>query len=324
LGDQRKITTCLVDSGATCCIISLACLRTLITSEDQKLFKPGGSKPRFFMADGSTSSALGSVMLELEMDGEIISQEFWVMKNAPVDIILGNSLFIPRKMDISNRSGALVWDDKNNQERKCKFFDARQDHQRTFVAAPIILGAAAEGVVPPFGRAFVPSTVIGNDYYNTRTNIFGIVSRLHLQSPSTYICGYGPCHIKKGKAVVEILNADDNPLRIYPGMPLANFTMDEETKYEVKQVLLGSPAEQRNMFQTALTMAKKRETLDQIRTVERTTELSVSTTDGCREPQLAYTGNAVMVALETDKEFKDEDGNPCTYQSDVLSILASD
>ena len=96
-----NIVKTLCDSGASYSIISSSLIRKLLGESWQRQLNVRGYLPRFELADGSFSSALGKITLPMEMQqNKIVQQRFYILDTQSDQSILGVDFFI--------RSGAVL------------------------------------------------------------------------------------------------------------------------------------------------------------------------------------------------------------------------
>ena len=217
---NRKVDS-LADTGASHCVTNIRFLRSFMSeTEVEARLNTKVPRPRFYMADASISEPLGQIVLELFMGGDIIKQKFWVMKETTSDIILGNSLFIPKRMTISYDRHEVYW--KTNQGNAiCPFGKKLAKFTRDHVSPPTILSSSVEGWVPPMSAAYVPVRVDNGEHLSSESDYFGLVRPLDIQAPAQYRSASGPCRLRHGKGYVVIMNTGSTGLHVYPGLPVS-------------------------------------------------------------------------------------------------------
>ena len=221
-------------------------------------------KPRFYMTDASISEPIGQIELDLYMGGDVIKQKFWVMEKTTSDVILGNSLFIPKQMTISYKNKHVQWS-TDHGTAICPFGRELATLTRDHVSPPAILSSSAEGWIPPLSAAYVPVKVENDKYLESQPDYFGLVRPLDVQAPATYRSATGPCKLKNGTGYVVILNTGSTGLHVYPGLPVSEIHLANKNDFEWKDVLVGTPDEQWDLWLKVKQKLRKNEVHAEIR-----------------------------------------------------------
>ena len=107
--------------------------------------------------------------------------------------------------------------------------------------------------------------VENDEYLESQPDYFGLVRPLDVQAPATYRSATGPCKLKNGTGYVVILNTGSTGLHVYPGLPVSEIHLANKNDFEWKDVLVGTPEEQWDLWLKVKQKLRKNEVHAEIR-----------------------------------------------------------